>query len=134
VSRYGCVERARSGLAPPNHNPPSWEQWLIIENKVSVPNMSCEDLTEPGPVDEVGAAAPPKSRRAAVATQFKRLVIAIRTGDEAMVERTEGPEPTQPLAGAAGGCLRHAVSGSQTSLHQLALDVGANSPGNVSRA
>jgi hypothetical protein len=50
--------------------------------------MSSEDLTQPGPVDEVGAAAPPKSRRAAAATQFKRLIIAIRTGDEAMVERS----------------------------------------------
>jgi hypothetical protein len=50
--------------------------------------MSSEDLTQPEPVDEAVAAAPPKSRRAAVATQFRRLVVAIRTGDEGMVERT----------------------------------------------
>ena len=31
---------------------------------------------------------PPSSRRAASSTQFERLVTAIRTGDEAMVERT----------------------------------------------
>jgi len=42
----------------------------------------------PGEAREPAGTSPRSSRRAAVITQFERLIIAIRTGDEAMVERT----------------------------------------------
>ena len=42
----------------------------------------------PGAGDEVTDEPPPPSRRVVIGTQFGRLVRAIRTGDEAMVERT----------------------------------------------
>ena len=45
-----------------------------------------QDAPETG--DEVANDAFPPSRRVAIGAQFKRLVTGIRTGDEAMVERT----------------------------------------------
>jgi hypothetical protein len=41
----------------------------------------------PGTESDVGDGSLPRSRRAAIAQQIERLVTAIRTGDEAMVER-----------------------------------------------
>ena len=38
--------------------------------------------------DDPVAGSPRPSRRATVTTQFERLITGIRTGDEAMVERT----------------------------------------------
>jgi hypothetical protein len=58
--------------------------WALSTEEFSM--MTAEKV--PGEADDPVAESPSPSRRATVITQFKRLITAIRAGDEAMVERT----------------------------------------------